>query len=91
MMNTIKQGDVMSRYMCLCDLPLNSTAIIYKIDDKLQISDRLADMGLIKGCVITAKYKSPFGDPIAYRINNSVIAIRKSDCLLIIVKECPDA
>ncbi len=75
----------MSRYKCLSDLSINKSAVITEIDSDLCI----ADMGFIEGARITAAFSGPFGDPVAYRVNNTVIAIRKSDCLLIIVEENP--
>lgn len=81
----------MNNYLCLCDLPVNSRAVISEVDKDIKISGRLADMGIIEGAQISAQYKSPFGDPVAYRVNNSVIAIRKSDSAFIVVEEIPYA
>ena len=73
----------------MSDLSINKSAVITEIDSDLCIAERLADMGFIEGARITAAFSGPFGDPVAYRVNNTVIAIRKSDCLLIIVEENP--
>jgi Fe2+ transport system protein FeoA len=38
-------------------------------------------MGLTKGQKITAIFKAPFGDPIAYEINGNVISMRKEEAM----------
>ncbi len=73
----------------LSSLPLKKSGIITEIDGSLDISDRLADMGFIEGAGVTAEFVSPFGDPAAFRIYNTVVAIRKKDCDKIFVKELP--
>lgn len=40
---------------------------------------RLLDLGLVKNTKITAMLKSPSGDPIAYEVRGSVIALRQED------------
>ncbi len=43
------------------------------------IRRRLLDIGLVTGTRVTCLFKSPCGDPMAYRIRGAVIAIRKRD------------
>ena len=45
------------------------------------ISQKLTEMGLTKGQKITAIFKAPFGDPIAYEINGNVISMRKEEAM----------
>ena len=40
---------------------------------------RLQDMGFIKGTKVECAYRSPFGDPSAYFIKGTLIAIRCED------------
>lgn len=40
---------------------------------------RMLDLGMIKGTVIEAVQKSPAGDPVAYFIRGTLIAIRSRD------------
>jgi ferrous iron transport protein A len=47
---------------------------------------RLADLGLLPGTVIERVINSPLGDPVAYRVRGSVIAIRREDASLIEVE-----
>ena len=40
---------------------------------------RLKDIGLVVGTRIKCLFRSPLGDPAAYRVRGAVIAIRKED------------
>lgn len=61
------------------------------IVDKLALNDsmrrRLQDIGLIPGTKIECIQKSPLGDPIAYLIRGTVIALRHEDSSLIFLQE----
>lgn len=48
---------------------------------------RLLDLGFVPGALIKTERKSPFGDPIAYRVRGAVIALRKEETALILVKK----
>lgn len=61
----------------------------YLIDEVLldeHTKKRIYDLGLIENTIIEAVYKSPFGDPIAYLVRGTIIAIRKNDAKKIIVR-----
>ena len=47
---------------------------------------RMLDLGLIEGTTVEALQKSPSGDPTAYFIRGTVIALRKEDTQKIIVQ-----
>lgn len=40
---------------------------------------RMLDLGIIRGTIVEAVQKSPAGDPIAYFIRGTLIAIRNED------------
>ncbi len=65
-------------------LPLNSYGKIVSLNCVGPIHRRLLDLGLIKNTPIKAILKSPFGDPTAYEVRGSTIALRKEDAKLII-------
>ncbi len=44
---------------------------------------RLMDLGILPGTRLTAELKSPLGDPIAYRVRDALIALRKAQARLI--------
>ena len=47
---------------------------------------RLLDLGILPGTVIVAEYESPQRDPTAYRVRDSLIALRDDQAQSIIVK-----
>ena len=53
--------------------------VINMQSDNPSLRRRLLDMGLIPNTSIELLYKSPFGDPCAYLIRGTVIAIRNRD------------
>lgn len=72
--------------MNLNDLPLNSVGIIDKLNCEENIKRRLLDLGIIHGTKIVPILKSPSGDPKAFEIRNTLIALRKEDSSLINLK-----
>lgn len=67
-------------------LPLNKTAIIEYDECDKNLRKRIYDMGIIKGEKITPVFKSPFGNPIAFLVKDTIIALRKKDCEKIYIK-----
>lgn len=49
---------------------------VYVAED---IGQRLKDMGLVRGAEIECVYSSPFGDPVAYFVKGTLIALRSED------------
>jgi ferrous iron transport protein A len=47
---------------------------------------RLLDLGLVPGTIVEAVLDSPLGDPVAYNIRGSVIALRDDDAKGVIVE-----
>lgn len=60
-------------------LPINKIGTIKKLDSKKNIKRRLLDLGMVNKTTIKPIYKSPLGDPTAYLMRGSVIALRKED------------
>lgn len=58
---------------------LGDKVIIKNINAGNLIKRRLLDIGLIPGTIIKVVLKSPSGDPFAFDIRGSLIAIRKED------------
>lgn len=63
----------------LNNININDTVTVFSIKDKCNIKRRLLDIGLIPGTKIKLLYISPFRDPKAYLIRNTIIAIRDND------------
>lgn len=67
----------------LDQLLVGQKAIIQKINVQEEKKRRFFDLGILPGMDITCLFVSPLGDPIAYDICGSVIALRKEDSSLI--------
>lgn len=70
----------------LTKLPIDISGKVLKLNCTGAIRRRLLDLGIVKGTLITPILKSPSGDPTAFLIRGSTIAIRKEDAELIDVK-----
>ena len=66
-------------------LDIDNSATIKSLQCTGDLRRRLLDLGLINGTKIKAVLKSPIGNPIAYEIRGTVIALRKEDSKLIII------
>lgn len=65
--------------------------VIYKNNIESENKRYLESLGIRDGNEIICLYYAMFGDPIAFLVNNSIIAIRKSDCdNIIVLKEEKD-
>ncbi len=69
--------------MTLDQLNLNETGYIKELHCNDEVKRRLLDLGLIKGTKITPIFVSPSGDPRAFELRGSIIAIRIEDTKLI--------
>jgi Fe2+ transport system protein FeoA len=47
---------------------------------------RLMDLGLVPGTRVTAEFRSALGDPVAYRIRGTLIALRKTQTSQIVIR-----
>lgn len=79
----------MGDWIPLCCVPVGGTARLRR----LSLADgsmrrRLLDLGLIEGTCITCLQKSPSGDPTAYFVRGTVIALRAGDAAHILVEPC---
>jgi len=63
----------------LNNLKIDTQAQIQSLDCTGSIRRRLLDLGLVKNTKITPVFKSPSGDPTAYEVRGSVIALREED------------
>lgn len=71
-------------------VPLNlvqvgNTCIIDSIQSPDQMRRRLLDLGFSKGTPVKCVQHSPSGDPVAYMLRGTVIALRNEDACNIIV------
>lgn len=50
------------------------------------MNQRLQDMGFLNGAEVECVYKSPFGDPTAYFVKGTLIAVRAAEAQNIMAK-----
>jgi len=50
---------------------------------------RLMDLGIVPGTAITAEFRSPMKDPVAYRVRGALVALRHSQASQIMVRSIP--
>lgn len=67
-------------------LPIGKKGKIKKILLNGLMKRRLLDLGMIDDTLIEPLYKSPFGDPIAYFIRGTVIALRSDITTQIVIE-----
>lgn len=67
-------------------LPIGKEAIVKELKCKGNIRRRLLDLGIVKGTKIKSILKSPCGDPTAFEVRGTILALRKEDSSLIIIE-----
>ena len=69
----------MKSSISLSDLKLNKKAKVVDINCSGDEKRRFLDLGIVKDTVLVPIFNSPFGNPTAYEIRKTIIAIRKED------------
>ena len=65
-------------------------AVVEAVDTALSLKQRLYDIGLVPGTKVKVVHQSPSGNPRAYLVRGSVIALRNCDAEKIIVRDDGD-
>lgn len=73
----------MCKIYTLDTLPLNARAFIDSIPENVSNRRRLMDLGFFHGSSICPVFRSPGGDPTAYEILDTYIALRQEDAAMI--------
>ncbi len=73
--------------MTLNNLKTGQTGIVKSLNNEAAERRRLFDLGILPGTKIENVMPSPLGDPIAYRVRNSVIALRREQARLVEIEE----
>lgn len=68
-----------SEYITLCELCEGHDAVIKCTNVPQPMKRRLIELGFAPGSVVKCIGRSPLGDPTAYLVKNTVIALRKND------------
>ncbi|NLU24485.1 MAG: ferrous iron transport protein A [Clostridiales bacterium] len=69
-------------------LPIGQSARVTALDFTGQQRRRMLDLGFAAGSGVTALQRSPFGDPTAYGVLDTVIALRACDAQRIHIAAC---
>jgi ferrous iron transport protein A len=72
----------------LAELPLGARAKVHRILLEGPERRRLMDLGLTPGTCVEPVLRSPLGDPTAYRVRGTVLALRNEQAKRIEVTEC---
>lgn len=67
----------------LADLMIGRTCKISSVELEGLLRRRILDLGIIPGTKVQCIRKSPAGDPIAFRVRDTIIALRSDDASLI--------
>ncbi len=67
-------------------IPMGVRGTISAVSGDFKNRDRLMELGFTKDAEVMALHKSPAGDPVAYFIKGSVMALRKEDADNIFIK-----
>ena len=71
----------------LADAGINEKAVVMELTADGAARRRFLDLGIVRDTAITPLFKSPFGDPVAFLIRGTVIALRLADCKTILINE----
>ena len=67
----------------LADLTVGSIGQVVSVELNGLLRRRILDLGLVPGTPVQCIRKSPAGNPVAYRIRGTLIALRSDDARLI--------
>lgn len=65
-------------------------AVVVAIDTALSLKQRLYDIGLVPGTRVKVIHQSPSGNPRAYLVRGSIIALRNCEAQKISVRDDGD-
>lgn len=68
-----------TKEMALSQVRQGMTVTVHRLLSNGSIRRRLLDMGLIEGTEIRCLYSSPAGDPTAFLVRGTVVALRRRD------------
>lgn len=74
------------REIALCEIRVGERCFVDRVQTGEDMKRRLYDLGFVPGGEIECVIKSPLGDPKAYLVKNTLIALRCDDSKNIFVK-----
>jgi len=76
----------MQQFTRLSAIPCGASAVVEKIEGKKEMIERLHDLGMIRNTRVSCLFSSAFGDPRAYLVRDTLIAIRNLDASRILCR-----
>lgn len=73
--------------MTLDQLKIGQAATVVALHNSGANRRRLMDLGILPGTPIVAEFRSPLGDPVAYRVRGALVALRRTQACEIEVME----
>ncbi|MFA5523901.1 MAG: FeoA family protein [Tissierellales bacterium] len=83
---SIRFNQLKNENILLDQLPVGKTARIKEILNRGICRRRFLDLGLIPNSLVSVERLSPSGNPIAFNIRGSIIALRREEAQNIVVK-----
>ena len=74
----------------LCDLDDGEWGRVVSVEEGCSLRRRLTELGFIEGTRVKRLFTAAAGDPAAYRLRGTVIALRKSDSAAIAVESAAE-
>lgn len=71
----------------LCDLAPGQAGRVWGLTTSGPMRRRLMELGLVEGTRVSCAFASPGGDPAAYEIRGTLIALRREDCAGVLLEE----
>ncbi|MBN1565986.1 MAG: ferrous iron transport protein A [Anaerolineae bacterium] len=69
----------------LADLHPGETGTVSALHSQGPERRRMMDLGIIPGTTISVEMNSPLGDPVAYRVRDTLVALRREQAQLILI------
>ena len=70
----------------LADLRVGERATVTSLSTEEGMRHRLWNMGMVEGTMVECAFHSPSGDPVAYILRGTVVALRRHDAATVLVK-----
>lgn len=75
----------------LADLRLGECGVVRQVLASGLTRERLQDLGFVPGTRVCAALRSALGQPVAYEVRGSLIALREEDARTVLLEEgCTD-
>ena len=62
-------------------MPAGQQAVIGRIEGTNSLAEALAVLEILEGTTVKCLGAGPLGDPVAYEVRRTVIALRRADCM----------